>query len=36
MQSEFSQKAAQADALYLDFAQFLTRQLTAFHRKSLP
>ena len=36
MQSEFSQKAALADALYLDFPQFLTRQLTAFHRKSLP
>ncbi len=36
MQSDFSQKAAQADVLYLDFAQFLTRQLTAFHRKSLP
>ena len=36
MQSEFSQKAAQADALYLDFAQFLSRQLVTFHRKSLP
>ena len=36
MQCEFSQKAMQVNALYLDFAQFLIRQLAAFHRKSLP
>ncbi len=36
MQCEFSQKATQADALYLDFAHFLTRQMETFHRKSLP
>ncbi len=36
MQNEFSQNAAQADALYLDFEQFLTRQVETFHRKSLP
>ena len=36
MQNEFSQNAAQADALYLDFEQFLTRQMETFHRKSLP
>ena len=36
MQSEFSQNAAQADALYLDFEHFLTRQVETFHRKSLP
>ncbi len=36
MRVEFSHKAVQANALYVDFAQFLIRQLTTFHRKSLP
>ena len=36
MHASFSQQAAQAEALYLDFAQFLTRHLTSFHAKSLP
>lgn len=36
MQSEFSQKAAQANTLYLDFGQFLKRQLMVIHQKSLP
>ena len=36
MQCEFSHRATQANELYLDFTHFLSRQLTAFHRKSLP
>ena len=36
MQCEFSQKATQANSLHLDFSQLLIRQLSAFHRKSLP
>ena len=36
MQNDFSREAAQADSLYLDFALFLSRQLTRFHQKSLP
>ena len=34
MHSDFSREAARADGLYLDFAQFLMRQLAGFHRIS--
>lgn len=36
MQSKFSREAARAEGLYADFAHFLLRQITEFHRKSLP
>ncbi len=36
LHSEFSQKAAQANSLNLDFGQFLKHQLVVFHQKSLP
>lgn len=36
MQTKFSRDAARAEGLYADFAHFLLRQITEFHRKSLP
>jgi len=36
LQLAFSRDAAKAEGLYLDFSQFLTRQITGLHQKSLP